>query len=167
MNTFWATSPLSLATLIGAALTTGLTAGLLYAFAHAVMPGLGTLGDAEHLRSFQRIDAAIANPWMGLAFGGSPVLTLAALLLHLREGGAVLLWLGAALALILATIAITAAVNLPLNAQIQSAAPSFTDATALRERFERRWVTWNIVRTVTSVGSVLCLSAALLASPTA
>lgn len=157
MNTLWAVTPL-----VGATLTTGLTAGLLYSFAHSVMPGLSTLPDTDYLRGFQRIDTAIANPWMGLAFVGSPVLTLAALLLHLREGGAALVWLSLALALIIATIAITAVVNLPLNAQVQAAAPHFADAPALRRRFEDRWVTWNVIRTVTSVGSLACLSLALL-----
>lgn len=156
MSTLWTTATL------GATLTTGLTAGLLYAFAHAVMPGLSALGDVDYLSGFQRIDAAIANPWMGLAFLGSPALTLAALLLHLSEGGAQLIWLGSALALIVATMAITATVHLPLNARVQAGAPDFADARTLREEFEHRWVTWNVVRTATSVGSLLCLTVALL-----
>ncbi|WP_109471140.1 DUF1772 domain-containing protein [Ornithinimicrobium cavernae] len=162
MSTF--SNPLVVGTLIGATLTTGLTAGLLYAFAHCVMPGLGTLSDEDSLRGFQRIDAAIANPWMGLAFLGSPVLTLAALVLHLPGGGGAVTWLAVALVLVVATVAVTVAVHLPLNARVQAAAPDFSDAATLRERFEARWVTWNIVRTVTSVGSLGALSVALLLS---
>ncbi|MCK0112857.1 DUF1772 domain-containing protein [Ornithinimicrobium sp. F0845] len=157
MSTFWAD-----ASLVGATLTTGLTAGLLYAFAHSVMPGLGTLGDTDSLRGFQRIDAAVANPWMGLAFLGSPVLALAALLLHLPEGGAVLLWLSIAVALIVVTLAITVTIHLPLNARVQQAAPEFPAAAALREAFESRWVRWNLARTVTSVASLVCLLVTLL-----
>lgn len=165
MSTFWTVSSLSTAALIGALLATGLTAGLLFAFAHTVMPGLRTLGDVEFLRAFQRIDAAISNPWMGLAFAGSPLLTLAALVLHLSQGGPVVLWLGVALALIVATIGITGAVNLPRNVRIQSAAPAFAGAAALREHFEGPWVRWNVVRTLTSIGSGLCLCLALLVTP--
>lgn len=155
---------LTLALLIGAALTTGLTAGLFYVFAHAVMPGLATLPDADHLRGFQRIDAAIANPWMGLAFAGSPLLTGGALLLVLPDLGPAPGWLVAALVLTLVTIGITAGIHLPLNGAVQQAAPDFADASALRERFEDRWVTWNVVRTITSIASFLCLALALVLS---
>lgn len=161
MSTFWTSDPLTQGTLIGATLTTGLTAGLLYAFAHTVMPGLSTLGDGHYLRGFQRIDAAVANPWMGLAFLGSPVLTLAALLQHRAVGGWPLLWLSVALVLTLVTVAITAVVHLPLNAQVQAAAPDFADAASLRGRVEPRWVTWNVIRTATSVGSLAALCLAL------
>lgn len=122
MTTLWVP-----AALIGAILATGLTAGLLYAFGHSVMPGLATLGDVESVRGFQRIDAAIANPWMGLAFVGSPVLTGTALVLHLRDRGPALGWLIAAAVLIAATIVITGAVHLPINTAIQDAAPDFAD----------------------------------------
>lgn len=159
MTTLWVP-----AALIGAILATGLTAGLLYAFGHSVMPGLATLGDVESVRGFQRIDAAIANPWMGLAFVGSPVLTGTALVLHLRDRGPALGWLIAAAVLIAATIVITGAVHLPINTAIQDAAPDFADAAALRERLETDWVTWNVVRTVTSAGSLVCLTLALLAT---
>lgn len=159
MITFWAD-----ATLIGATVTTGLTAGLLLVFAHSVLPGLATLDDTDFLRSFQRIDAAIANPWMGLTFAGSPALALAALVLHRREGGTVLIWLAVALALIICTVAITVRVHLPLNAQVQAAAPLFTEPAAMRERWQPRWVRWNLVRTLTSVGSLTALSIALLLS---
>lgn len=166
MSTLWTSEPLITGILVGATLTTGLTAGLLYAFAHCVIPGLRTLPDTDYLRGFQRIDSAISNPWMGLAFLGSPALTLTALVLHVREGGAVLLWLGLALALVTVTIVITVAAHLPLNAQIQAAAPDFVDTSALRTRFEARWVTWNLARTVTSVSAVVCLSLALLSTGT-
>lgn len=153
---------LTTATLIGATLTTGLTAGLMFAFAHGVLPGLATLGDHAYLTAFQRIDAAIQNPWMGLAYLGSPVLALAAGLLQLRDRGAALPWVAVALVLILTSIAITARVHLPLNAAVQAAAPGFPDAAALREQFEGRWLAWNWVRAATSTGALVALCGALL-----
>jgi uncharacterized membrane protein len=158
------TTALGTATLIGATLTTGLTAGLLYAFAHSVMPGLGTLDDPGYLTAFQRIDAAISNPWMGLAFLGSPVLTAASLVVDLVGDRAALPWLVAALVLIAATVAITAAVHLPINAAVQEAAPAMAGAADLRTRFETRWVPWNVVRTATSIASLAALCAALVAA---
>lgn len=149
------------ATLLGATLATAMVAGLLFCFAHSVMPGLRTLDDRGFLVAFQRIDAAIANPWMMLTFLGSPVLTLAALLLHLHGRSPAVPWLAVALVLVLATVLITGAVNLPLNAAIQDAAPGFPDAAGLRSRFEDRWVRWNVVRAVTSTGALCALSWAL------
>lgn len=158
------TTTLGTATLMGATLATAMVAGLLLCFAHSVMPGLGTLDDRGFLTSFQRIDTAISNPWMMLTFLGSPVLTLAALLLHLPGRSPAVPWLVVALVLVLATVLITGAVNLPLNATIQEAAPQFSDAADLRSRFEDRWVWWNVVRTMTSTGALGALSWALFAA---
>lgn len=162
MDTSWAVGPLGTGLLIGATLTTGLTAGLLYAFAHTVMPGLRTLPDTDALRGFQRMDAAIPNPWMGLSWAGGPVLTAAALTLHLLSGGPATGWLAAALVLLVATLTITGVVHLPLNSQVQAAAPEFADASSLRAHFEQRWVTWNLVRTVTTLAALSCLTLALV-----
>lgn len=155
------TTTLGAATLMGATLATAMVAGLMFSFAHSVMPGLGTLDDRGFLTAFQRIDAAISNPWMMLTFLGSPVLTLVALLLHLPDRSPAVPWLVVALVLVVATVLITGAINLPLNAAIQDAAPELPDAADLRSRFEDRWVRWNVVRTLTSTGSLAALSCAL------
>lgn len=156
-DTTWGT-----ALVLAATLTTAMVAGLLFCFAHAVMPGLGALEDRALLASFQRIDAAIANPWMMLTFLGSPALTLAALLVHLPDRGPAVPWLVVALVLVVATVLVTGAIHLPLNGAIQDAAPAFADAADLRSRFETRWVRWNVVRTITSTGALGCLSWALV-----
>jgi uncharacterized membrane protein len=155
------TATLGIATLLGATLATAMVAGLLFCFAHSVMPGLGTLDDRWFLTAFQRIDTAISNPWMMLTFLGSPALTLASLLLHLPSGSPAVPWLAVALVLVVATVVITRAIHLPLNAAIQDAAPALLDVVDLRSRFEDRWVHWNVVRTVTSTGSLAALCWAL------
>ncbi|VXB16105.1 anthrone oxygenase family protein [Nocardioides sp. AX2bis] len=156
-----ATTTAGTASLLGATLATAMVAGLLFSFAHSVMPGLGTLDDRGFLTSFQRIDAAISNPWMMLTFLGSPVLTLAALLLHLPGRSPAVPWLVVALVLVVATVVITGAIHLPLNAAVQDAAPDLVDSAGLRARFEERWIRWNVLRTVTSTGSLACLAWAL------
>lgn len=90
------TDTLGTVALAGATVTTAMVAGLLFSWAHDVMPALGTLDDAGFLTSFRRLDAAIQNPWMMATFVGSPLLVVAALLLRLPNGGAVVVWLGAA-----------------------------------------------------------------------
>lgn len=155
------TSTMGTATLLGAILATAMVAGLMFCFAHSVMPGLGMLDDRDHLTAFQRIDEAVANPWMMLTFLGSPVLVLAALLLHLPGRSPSLPWLVAALVLVVATAIITGVIHLPMNAAIQHAAPEFHDAASLRARYEGRWVRWNVVRAGTSTGALGALSWAL------
>ena len=158
------TATLGAATLVGATLTTAMAAGLLFCFAHTMMPGLGTLDDRDLLTAFQRIDTAIYNPWMMSTFVGSPLLVFVALLLHLPGRSPASVWLVVAMVLTIATVMITGAIHLPLNAALQDAAPAFADAADLRARFEDRWVAWNVVRTVTSTGSLAALCWALFVS---
>lgn len=142
---------LAAALLVSAVVTSGLTAGLLFAFFHAVMPGLATLDDRAFLTAFQRIDAAIANPWLMVTFVGAPLLSVAATVLTAVVAPAGLVWLLPATALVVATMIITRVVHLPLNAALQRAAPALDPAAELRARFERRWVRWNVARTATAI----------------
>ena len=61
-------------------------------------------------------------------------------------------WLVVALVLTVATVLITVAIHLPLNAAIQDAASVFLEIADLRFGFEDRWVRWYVVRTLTSTG---------------
>jgi uncharacterized membrane protein len=149
------------AVLIAATVTTGLVAGLLFAWAVSVMPGLRGSDDATYISTFREMDAAIvSNVYFVIAFVGAPLLTVAAVLLHLDDG-ARLAWIIAALGLSLATIGITRIVHLPLNAQVKASA-TVGDVAPLRQRFESRWVRWNIVRTATSTAALACLAVALV-----
>jgi uncharacterized membrane protein len=56
------------------------------------------------------------------------------------------------------TLAITAVVNVPLNNRLDTTEP-VEEARAL---FERRWVRWNVVRTLVCVASFVTLVVALL-----
>ncbi len=96
------------------------------------------------------------------SFVGAPLLAAAALLLARDEDGGTIALLVGALVLALATVVITAAVHLPLNKQIQEAdLDQGADPAVARARFERRWVRFNIVRTVTSVGAFVVLTVVL------
>ena len=153
--------------LVAAAVAVGLTAGLLFGFACAVMPGLSGADDRTFVAAFQGIDRAIVNPLFMAAFIGAVVLPLGAVVLHLGgDQRSVLPWTVAALAFSLATVAITRAVHLPLNAQIKAAGDPdrIADLAAVRAGFEARWVRWNVVRTATSTAALACLAVALFYS---
>ncbi len=61
-------------------------------------------------------------------------------------------------------LAITFAVNIPLNNQIQAAGTPdrIADLAAVRATFEASWVRWNIVRALTSTAAFACLTWALV-----
>jgi uncharacterized membrane protein len=151
--------------LVAAALTTGLAAGLFYAYSYSVMPGLGRADDRTFVTGMHHINAAILNGWFALCFVGALVSTALALALHLPSGGrAVLPWIVAALVLYLVVLVVTGAVNVPLNDELNAAGDPdrIADLAAVRERFEATWVRWNIVRSVASIASFGCLAWALV-----
>jgi uncharacterized membrane protein len=143
---------LRIAALVAATITTGLSAGMFYVYAHDIMPGLGRANDRTFVGGFQAVDKAIVNPWFVVAYLGALVFTMLAAALHLgrNERTTVLPWLLIALVLYVAVLVITARVHLPLNAEIQAAGDpdQIANLAAVRERFEATWVRWNLVRTV-------------------
>jgi len=151
--------------LVAAALTTGLAAGLFSAYAYSVMPGLGRTDDRTFVMGMQRINVAILNAWFALCFVGALVFTVLAMALHLPGSGhSVLPWIVAALVLYVAVLAVTFAANVPLNNALDAAGDPdrMTDLAGVRQRFEAAWVRWNIVRTAASVAAFGCLLWALV-----
>lgn len=149
--------------LLLATVTTGLTAGLFAAFAYAVMPGLARVDDRAFVAGLRAINQAILNGWFALCFGGALVCTLAAVLLHLPGGlRGPLPWLIAGLVLYVLVLAVTAAVNVPLNDRLEAGAARLADPAELRATFESAWVRWNVVRAVLNTAAFGCLGVALL-----
>jgi len=150
---------------LGATLTMGLMAGLFAAFSYAVMTGLARTDDRTFIAAMQRINVSILNGWFALCFGGALLLTALAVPLHLRgQARRVLPWLLVALALYLAVLVITAAVNVPLNNTLDAAGDPLriADPAAVRAHFEAVWVRWNVVRSVASTAAFGSLCWALV-----
>jgi len=153
--------------LVAATITTGLIAGLFFAFACAVMPALGRSSDRTFVEAMQKINVAILNGWFMLCFLGSLFLGILAVVLHLRrDGRSALPWIIAGLVLYVVVLAITGGVNVPLNNQLDKAGPvdRIADLSAVRVAFESKWVTWNLARTVANTAAFGCLSWALVVS---
>ncbi|WP_395105917.1 DUF1772 domain-containing protein [Actinomadura sp. SCN-SB] len=152
-------------TLMASTVGTGLVAGLLFAYACSVMPGLGRSSDRTLVEAMQNINRAIINPWFLLPFVGSiPLIVLAAVLAWRGHGRSALPWILAALALYLVAFLITRGINIPLNDRLDRAGDpaGIADLSATRESFENRWVTWNIVRIVAHTAAFACLAWALV-----
>jgi uncharacterized membrane protein len=157
---------LKFTSLIAAAATTGLMAGVFGLYAHTIMRGLGKTDDRTFVGAFQAIDRAIINPLFLATFFGGLLLTGLAAVLHLRDdGGSVRTWAIAACALYAMVVAITMVVHVPLNDDIKAAGDPdrIADLAAVRDAFhETRWVTWNVIRTVLNTAAFACLLWALV-----
>jgi uncharacterized membrane protein len=149
---------MSLILLVAATIAAGLFAGLFYAFACAVMPGLARGDDRTFVEAMRGINVAIVNGWFLLSFLGAPLLAAVAVVLHLRSG-TTLWWAVAGFACLLAVIVITAAVNIPMNNALDAGG---NDYAQVRERFEAAWVRWNVLRAVVSFAGFGCLVGALV-----
>lgn len=155
---------LQAAALVVAAVTVGLMAGVFFAYAVAVMPGLARTDDRTFVGALQAMDRAIMNPVFLAVFLGALLFTGLATVFHLGEDARLVLpWVAGALVLYLATFVITIRVNVPLNDMIKAAGdPDRTDLPAVRERFdEATWARWNIVRAVLTTVALGCLVWAL------
>jgi uncharacterized membrane protein len=153
------------ATLIAATLTTGLSAGLYYGFACAVMPGLAQSADRTVVETMQRINTAIINGWFMLLFLGSLVLTAAAAALQFAgDAGTVQAWTVAALVLYSTVLVVTMRFNVPLNNRLVAGGlpDAATELATLRTDFERPWVRWNLLRAVVNTAAFACLTCALV-----
>ncbi|WP_232667964.1 anthrone oxygenase family protein [Pseudonocardia sp. TRM90224] len=149
--------------LVGATITTGLSAGAFEVFGHTIMPGLKSTDDRTFVAAFQSIDRAIINPrFLGGTFFGALALTAAAAIANRRERHRA--HIAGALVLYLAAVIITMRVNVPLNNAIKTAGdPDRIDLTAVREAFdETRWARWNTVRSAAATSAFGLLAWALV-----
>jgi uncharacterized membrane protein len=150
--------------LVAATVTTGLIAGLFYAYACSVMLGLRQTDARTFVYAMQRINVAILNVWFLVCFLGALVLTVLAVALQIgQERRSTLPWTVAALILYLVVLGVTGRVNVPLNNELAAAGDvdRIVDLAAVRARFEDRWVRWNVVRAVASTAAFGCLAVAL------
>ncbi len=148
-----------------ATITTGLVAGLFYAYACSVMLALRAVDDRTFVDVMQRINVAIRNGWFALTFLGALLSTVVAAVLHARQDRTgVLIPVLAALAFYLVTLGVTFVVNIPLNNRLEVAGPpgGLADPEAVRTSFERPWVRWNVIRALSATAAFGCLCWALV-----
>ena len=153
-------------TLACATLTTGLVAGVYYAFAVSVNLGLAPQPDASYLATMQAINERIENPLFFLTFFGAALFPLAALAAHYRRPRSGRFWLVAlACGLYIGgSFLLTVFVNVPLNEQLASVAADASPLELARARagYESPWNFWNSVRTMFSFLAFVALVGACL-----
>ena len=158
--------------LIITSLTVGLSAGLLFAYAVSVNPGLGQLGDEPYVRAMQSINQAIQNGLFFAVYFG-PVLLLPlccrAAYKTAATGPAFRLLLAAAALYIIGVAGVTIGGNVPLNNALEATRRAGSDPAMLQEqraRFEGPWNRWHQVRTWAAVLSFVLVLAAIVTGGT-
>jgi uncharacterized membrane protein len=142
--------------LVAALAAAGLLAGLFYAYACSVLPGLARADDRTFVVAMRGINVAIVNPVFLLTFLGAPLLAGVAIFL---VPGPPRPWVLAGFACLVVVLVLTGALNVPLNAALESGGDDFA---AARAHFEAAWVRWNVLRAVVSTAGFGCLVAAVL-----
>jgi uncharacterized membrane protein len=156
-----------LVSLLVAAVTMGLMAGVFGVFAHSIMPGLGNTSDRTFVEAFEAINKSILNPLFMLTLMGAVVATAASAVLYFRgDDRSVLPWVLAALGLYALTLLITFGIHVPLNNTMDTAEKAgriASDPSGVRDAFhETRWDVWNVFRAILSTAAFCCLAWALV-----
>ena len=145
-------------TLIVATLLCILNAGFLFSFAVVVMPGIAQFSDKDFIRAFQKIDGVIqkGQPLFGFVWLGSALaLLIATVLGYSRLELLEFTLLATACVVYFVGIQVsTFAKNIPLNNKLQSLdaeALSDSELSQARQDFEPAWNKWNRSRTILSV----------------
>ncbi|MEU4253884.1 anthrone oxygenase family protein [Amycolatopsis sp. NPDC026612] len=146
---------MSTVVLVAALVAAGLIAGLFYAYACSVLPGLARGDDRTFVEAMRGINVAIVNPVFLVTFLGAPL--LAGVAVFLNPGPRP--WVIAGFGLLVAVVLLTGVVHVPLNNALESGGDDYA---ALRARFETTWVRWNVLRALVSTAGFGCLVAAVL-----
>ncbi len=148
--------------LILATVLVGLAAGFFFTYQISVTRALAEVDDTTYVDTFQAINSTIRSTSFGIVFFGAIPALCAALALH-RSDRHRRAAIGVALALYLATFAITAAGSVPLNDTLALVADRGADAVAdARADYEQPWNRLNLIRTLTSLGALVAMSIATL-----
>ena len=146
------------AVLGAATATTGLMAGLFYAFDVAVLPGLRSGDDRTYVTAMRNINQAIESPLFAATYTGALALPALAAVLQWRAGNRrAAAWALAGAAGYGAALALTSRVNVPLNQALAVAG----DASSGRSGFDRSWGSANKGRTLACTVALACLARSL------
>lgn len=146
---------------------TGLSAGLLYAYACSVNLGLGRLPDKEYLAAMQSINKEILNPVFFMGFFGALILLPVTSFLNYSQPvtSRFIFLIVATLIYATGTFGVTAFGNVPLNnvlAKINLQSISSAEISKIRIDFEGPWNRLHNIRTVASIISLVFVILACL-----
>lgn len=153
--------------LAATAMTTALMAGLFFSYSCSVTSGLHKLPDADYIAAMQSINKAIQNPIFFIVFFGVLLLLPVSVFLNYHKPLPVRCWLliTATLIYFIGAFGVTATGNIPLNNSLEKfdlLNASKEMIAAQRAAFESRWNNLNIIRSISSLITVVLVIIACL-----
>ena len=148
---------------------TALMAGLFYSYSCSVVLGLKLLTDSEYIASMQSINKAIQNPLFFICFFGTLLLLPISAYLAYFQHPRLIFWLflTATVIYFIGVFGVTALGNIPLNDGLEKfnlANASKETITLQRTIFEQRWNNLNLIRTISSILSLVLIVIAGISS---
>lgn len=143
-----------------AALSSGLMAGVYFAFSGFIMQAFGKIDTTQAIASMNSINKIILrSAFMPLFFGSSiiSVLLIFASIAHWGEAGAEITLIAGTVYFV-GMFACTALFNVPLNNLLAGLDPNSANAPQVWAHYLKTWTNWNHLRTLSSlVTCVLCI----------
>ncbi|MGB0564684.1 MAG: DUF1772 domain-containing protein [Spirulinaceae cyanobacterium] len=136
-----------------AAIASGVTAGIFFAFSTFVMQALGQQPSASGIATMQSINITVINPWFMAAFFGPAIVGVVLAISRVSPGplpGASYC-LAAILLYVIGTVGVTFVGNVPLNEALAIVSPGSAEGATLWTKYLTDWTVWNHVRTIAAV----------------
>jgi uncharacterized membrane protein len=166
LGSLWLDGRMTDTILVLATVTVGLTAGVMFCYQLAIMPGLHGLDDRDFVRAFQALDRKIVHPlFVGVTFFGGGALLIAATALQDAGTTRFSLLLAATVVYAVGVLLLTMLWHVPRNdalARVPVDRASADDLARARARFEAPWNRLHVVRTLASIASLALLAVALV-----
>jgi uncharacterized membrane protein len=146
------------ALLLGAAIGSGLSAGVFFAFSSFVMSGLQRLPAVHAIAAMQAINVTAVTPLFMTALFGTGLVCLVLL------AGVGLGWSEArggpvaagSLVYLAGIVGVTLVFNVPLNNALAVLDPASAQGATTWATYLKTWVMWNHVRTVAGLAALAC-----------
>ncbi|MDF1839761.1 MAG: DUF1772 domain-containing protein [Planctomycetota bacterium] len=139
------------ATILAAALGSGLVAGTFFAFSNFIMAGLARLPQHDGASAMRSINITVINPLFLTTLLGTGVLCAGLMGLVAMGHGQGRPWtlLAAGALYLVGSVGITGAKNVPLNDQLEEADDA--NLSCAWSNYLARWTFWNHVRTASAL----------------
>lgn len=143
-----------------AALSSGLMAGIYFAFSGFIMRAFSKIDTTQSIAAMNSINETILGSLFMLLFFGSSiisVLLIIAAVVHWGEAGTELLLIAGAV-YVVGMFICTALFNVPLNNTLARLDPGSANAYQVWSHYLINWTNWNHLRTVSSLSTcMLCV----------
>ena len=135
------------------ALSSGLIAGIYFAFSAFIMQAFGKIDTSQSVAAMNAINETILRSWFMPLFFGSTIASVVLLLValaHWGDAGSGLTLTAGAIYFI-GMFVCTAVFNVPLNDLLAGLNEDNTNVEEVWSRYRKAWTRWNHLRTVSSL----------------